>query len=755
MLAADLPLTRDLVLIGGGHAHALVLRRWGMAPLPGVRLTLINPEPTAPYTGMLPGHIAGHYPRAALEIDLVRLARFARARLILGSAAGIDRAERRIAVPGRPDVAFDVASVDIGVTSGLPDLPGFAEHGVGAKPMGPFAERWEAFLARVQAGEAAASVAILGGGVAGVELALATAERLAKAGADPDVCVIEAGPQALTGLGPRARAALLAHMVRRGVTLVTDARPVRVEAGAVELADGRRVAAGLCVAVAGAHPHAWLTATGLALERGFISVTPNLQSLTDPALFAVGDCAHLSDTPRPKAGVFAVRQAPVLFHNLRAALSGGALLPFRPQRDYLKLISTGGKGAVADKFGLRLDGAWVWHLKDRIDRAFMRKLTDLPKPQAPPPPDEMAFGLREALADQPLCGGCGAKVGHRALRRALADQPAMRRADVLSGPGDDAAVLRFGCAPDAAARQVLTTDHLRSFTADPWLMARIAAIHALGDVWAMGAAPQAALSQIILPRLGPALQDRTLAEIMAAATEVFAAEGADVVGGHTSTGAELTLGFTVTGLCDGPLVGKGGAQAGDRLILTKPLGTGVILAAEMAGTAPGRAVAAAWASMARPQGQAAALLARHASAMTDVTGFGLAGHLLEMLDASYGVRAVLHLAKLPLLPGALTLSRAGQVASLYAQNREVAARMALPPDPAVPLLFDPQTAGGLLAALPAAVADQVLAAVRALGFDAAIIGQIEAGIGQVEAGSGQVEAGNARVEAGSARVEVR
>ena len=201
----QIPLTRDLVLIGGGHTHALVLLRWGMAPLPGTRLTVIDPNPTAPYSGMLPGLIAGHYRQSELEIDLVQLARHAGARLIVGRATGIDRAARRIAVPGRPDLRYDIASIDIGITSDLPTLPGFAEHATAAKPLGDYAARWEAFVASAPAG---ASVVILGGGIAGVELALASAHRLRAAGiATPAVTVLEREAAALPGIGAGARRA--------------------------------------------------------------------------------------------------------------------------------------------------------------------------------------------------------------------------------------------------------------------------------------------------------------------------------------------------------------------------------------------------------------------------------------------------------------------------------------------------------------------------------------------------------------------
>ena len=297
---------------------------------------------------------------------------------------------------------------------------------------------------------------------------------------------------------------------------------------------------------------------------------------------------------------------------------------------------------------------------------------------------------------------------------------------MLSGPGDDAAVLKVG-----GAVQVVTTDHLRAFTPDARVMARIAAVHALGDVWAMGAEPQAVLAQVILPRLGEAMQAEMLADIMEAAGAVVREAGAELVGGHTTVGAELTLGFTVTGLAR-RVVAKGGARPGDALVLTKAIGTGVILAAEMGlARVPGMMLGEAWAgaiaAMSRPLGPAAAMLAPEAHAMTDVTGFGLAGQLLEMLEAS-GCSAELELAAVPLLPGALELAGAGWESSLAAANRAaVDWRMEAPSGPRVALLADPQTGGGLLAAVPAERAGALVAALRELGEPAAVIGRVEAG----------------------------
>lgn len=706
-----LPLSRDLVLIGGGHAHALVLLKWAMDPLPGARLTVIDPNPTAPYTGMLPGHIAGHYSRAELEMNLVALARNAGARLILGRAVGLDPVARQVQVPGRPPVAYDVASIDIGITSTLPDLPGFMDHAVAAKPLGGYSERWAHFVA--EAGETRPPIVILGAGVGGVELALAMQHRLPGA---PITLVERDRP--LPHLGRAARTKLLSLLDRRGIVLCQGAA-VSVDAAGVTLGDGRRLDAGFVLGAAGSRPQDWLTATGLHLTQGFVTVDPMLRSISHPDVFAAGDCAHMAESPRAKAGVYAVRQAPVLLHNLRAALSGDALRPYHPQRDYLKLISLGGQEALADKWGLPLSGRWLWRVKDRIDRKFMRMCQTLPRMPQPPLPRPHALGLAEVLGDKPMCGGCGAKVGPDALRGALRGLATSGAVEL--GAGDDAAVLAVG-----GARQVIATDHLRAVTDDPWLMARIATVHALGDIWAMGATPQAALVQLILPRLSEDLQGRTLSEIMSGIADVLAGAGAGIAGGHTTQGAELTIGLTVTGLAGDRVLTKGGAQPGDALLMTKPIGSGTLLAAEMQKQADGRDIAALWPWLTQPQGAASAILAPVARAMTDVTGFGLAGHLDEMLRAG-SVGAEIDLASVPVFSGAEALAAAGIASTIAPANRAaLLGRIAAPQTARAALLFDPQTAGGLMAAVPHDAVADLLSRLSQAGYAAACIGRVTA-----------------------------
>ncbi len=707
----DFPFVKDIVLIGGGHTHALVLKKWGMAPLPGVRLTLIDPAPRAAYSGMLPGFVAGHYARDDLDIDLVRLARFAGARFIRGRVMGIDREAREIHVPGRPPVGYDIAAINVGITSEMPSLPGFQDHAIPAKPLTAFAHKWAAFLAS----DIDKTAAVIGGGVAGCELAMAMAHALGKKGSAYQITLVDRS-KILTEATPSGAQKLRHALAEHAVTILEDAGVVAVTKQGLTLRNSVDIGSNFTVGAAGAKAYDWQDQLGLDTENGFIRVNPMLQS-SDPAIFATGDCAHLTHAPRTKAGVFAVRQAPILFDNLVARAAGKSLRSYHPQKDYLKLISLGGKRALAEKWGRSISGAYLWHRKDQIDQTFMAQFRDL-KPMHPAPvPPLHAQGLKEAIGDRPMCGGCGSKVGRGALQTALSSLPDTLRDDVQSVAGDDSAIVVTG-----GATQVISTDHLRAFTSDPVVMARIAAVHALGDIWAMGARPQVATATIILPKMTADLQQRTLTEVMLSAGAVMQDVGASIVGGHSSMGAEMTIGFTVTGLCARPPITLRGAQVGDAIVLTQPIGTGVILSAEMQCRAPGDIVAHCLDVMGQGQAAAAEIL-QSAHAMTDVTGFGLAGHLAGICTASR-VGAAIRLGDVPILDGAFELAKAGHASTLLGDNQAGLDTVSCPSTAHGDLMFDPQTAGGLLACVSASSVETLMTQLTDAGYDAALIGYV-------------------------------
>ena len=735
------PVLKDIVLVGAGHAHVGVMRMFGMDPMPGVRLTLVTRQVHTPYSGMLPGMIAGLYDYDTAHIDTGPLSRFANARLYHSEVIGLDLPARRVICRDRPPIPYDVLSINIGSTPSARHIPGVAEHAIPVKPIDGFIARFEAARARVLKAEGRVSIGVVGGGAGGVELLLSLHRRLtrdvADAGFDPSglaFTLITSGEELLPTFPARMRRRFAELFRERGTTVLAGGRASEVRADAVLVEGHGLVALDEVFWTTRAAPAAWLADTGLALDaEGFIRVAETLQSVSHPEVFAAGDIAAIDGHAPPKSGVYAVRSGPPLAGNLRRVLQGKGLISYRPQRDALYLISTGERYAFGARNGFTFEGAWVWKLKDFIDRRFMAKFNALPDMKEPTPASIPSIAdqaaIKEISAMAMRCGGCGAKVGATVLSRALGSVELAARDDVIVGldAPDDAAVVDTG----AKRLSVHTVDYFRAIVDDPYIFGKIAANHALGDIYAMGAEPQTALAIATVPYGIEAKVEADLTQMMAGANEILREAQCALVGGHTSEGAELSLGFAVNGLVgrDGALR-KGGLRPGDALILTKPIGTGSLLAAHMRGKARARWVMQALAHMTQSNGTAAHILREHGvSAATDVTGFGLLGHLVEMAKAS-GVDAALWLGRVPLLDGLAETLAAGIFSSLQPQNvrlrRAIRNLDAVASHPLYPVLFDPQTAGGLLASVPSERAQACVAALRAAGYaSATIVGQVE------------------------------
>ena len=740
MKASAQPIVKDVVLVGAGHAHVAVLRMFGMQPVPGVRFTLITREVHTPYSGMLPGLIAGIYGFDDAHIDTGPLARFAGARLYHDEVVGLDLAERRVICARRPPVPYDLLSLDIGSTPNTGEVPGASEHAIPVKPIDSFLRRFEALKARVLQRRGRTALAMVGAGAGGVELLLSLQHRLQaelrQAGFDPAGLsfVLVAGSASILPSFPAAfQARFREQLAAREIKVLTGAKAVGVEPGRVSLANGTVVAADEILWVTEAQAAPWLAQTGIALDdKGFVAVDEYLRAGAREDVFAAGDTIAFPTRRLPKSGVYAVRAGPVLADNLRRRLTGRRLRRFRPQREALYLVTTGERHAIGTRNGVIVEGDWVWRWKDWIDRRFMRKFNELPEMTVftggtvPPIADQHA--VRELSAIAMRCGGCGAKVGATVLSRALGAIEPAERQDIVVGldAPDDAALVDTG--GDRLSLQ--TVDYFRSMIDDPYQFGRIAANHALGDVYAMGGEPQSALAIATVPYGLEAKVEADLSAMMAGANAVLREAGCALVGGHTSEGAELSLGFAVNGLvAHERALRKGGLRPGDALILSKPIGTGTLLAADMRGKAKGRWVLAAIEHMTRSNRRAADILRDHgAHAATDVTGFGLIGHLVEMVRAS-DVDVTLAVERVPLLDGARECVAGGIFSSLQPQNvrlrRAIRNLDAVSRHPLYALLFDPQTAGGLLASVPAAQAAACVAALRAAGYaQAAAIGRV-------------------------------
>lgn len=738
--------TRQLVLVGGGHAHVAVLKSLGMERLPEVRLVLISDHWDTPYSGMLPAMIAGHYSRDEIHVDLHRLCRFAGGDFYRDRVTGLDLKSKQVLLAGRPPVPFDILSINTGSTPKL-EVPGAREFAVPVKPIEQLLVRVTDIEQRfLETAGRPFRIVTVGAGAGGVELTLSLRHRLAqlarargKADGPPDCTLITSAPTILTGHNRGVRDRFARLLTERGVKALTGNAVTEVTACEVICADGSRVAYDALFWATNAAAPDWPRAAGLVVtEDGFIAVNPLLQSTSHDFVYAAGDVATMIRTPRPKSGVFAVRQGPPLARNLRLALQGFAPKRYRPQRTYLSLIGTGDESAIASKGPFSAAGPAIWRWKQWIDRRWMRQYEDLPARTTGESDMDFAARMKSNLRTDDAhnnlensrrrCGGSGAQVGAIILHEALRQVPVTAHSSVVGGLqiADDPAV--FTAHPGRLLVQRM--DWIPALLNDPWLMGRIAVSHALNPLHALGATPLAGQVAATLERAGERIMVERLAQLLAGAATELAAAGATLAGANASEAGELAVGLALTGTAHpARLIRKTGLRPGDQLLLTKPLGTGALFAADATYQLPAHWLQIVTTSMLQSNAAAAAILARvGVTACNAVGGFGLLGHLREMLVGSEtGIE--LWPDRIPTYPGALKLIESGYESSLVPANQHYLGLLTGPlpngTEPVKRLLLDPQTAGPLLAAIEESEAAATLEALKKAGFhEARIIGRV-------------------------------
>lgn len=743
-------ITHDLVLVGGGHSHALVLRKMGMLPWPEhVRLTLITNLADTPYSGMLPCHISGLYDFDTAHIDLRPLTRFANCRLIMDSMIGLDAKTQQIFCRNHPPIHYDTLSIDIGSTPTKSQVPGADEYAIPAKPVPNLLRAWNRYLETLVSAlkenpDTPAVIGIVGGGVGGVEMAFAMQVRLwqvmknygATGKQQVTVHIFQRSDRLAKGRNKRTQRMVERLLKARNVQVHTGENVCEVTPEAVHCESGLVVTCDRAFWVTNAAAPPWLVQSDLTLTPdGFISVADTLQTISHPNIFAAGDVATMANHRRPKAGVFAVRQGPPLYENLKRQVVGLPLKPFKPQSRYLNIIDTDTEKSIASWGPFAIHAKWCRAWKHSIDQTFMALFSDFPemKPQAKA---TLAPSSRHHELPDMHCTGCGSKVGNRTLTRALArvrdeassDAHWPHRNNIYAGLDvpDDAAIIQI----PHGKLSVHTVDQFSALVDDPYIFGQICVNHCLSDLFAMGATPHNALALTTIPYGSEKIQEETLYQLLSGAMHALGSAKTFLVGGHTTEGLDLSLGFACNGWIDpADTWKKSGLLPGQSLILTKALGTGTLFAADQQKQAKGRWIEAAIASMLLSNQLAATCLKRHgATACTDVTGFGLAGHLIEMLNASH-VGADIDLSALVddhnglsgLLLGVVHTLENSLVSSLHQRNLNGALpsiQLGRTPThlPHFQVLFDPQTSGGLLASVPKENTVACLQSLRGAGY---------------------------------------
>jgi len=371
-------MSKQIVLLGGGHAHVHLLIALARRPVPRAQVTLISRDVKTLYSGMLPGVVAGLYAPEHAQIDLAHLAGATGTRFVHAEAVAIDRVGKRLLLAGGAStVPYDILSIDVGVEPSLSSIAG-ADHAIAVKPIGAFLQKFDALIARCRREQGARRIALIGGGAGGVELLLSMRTRLlAEANVALSFALVTDG-EILPTHNSRVRAAFRRILAERDIVLLEHRRARAIAVRAIEMDDGETIGADAVLIATEANAPRWFNETGLALDQlGFLAVGRTLQVINDPDVFAAGDCATFVETPREKSGVLAVRAGPPLADNLRRRALGEPLKAWQPQRHHLALISTGERYAIASRDWFKCEGAWVWTLKDWIDRRWVRRYQDI------------------------------------------------------------------------------------------------------------------------------------------------------------------------------------------------------------------------------------------------------------------------------------------------------------------------------------------------------------------------------------------
>ena len=716
-----------IVLLGAGHTNAHVLRMWKMKPIENAQLVCVSNYPIATYSGMMPGVLAGQYSVPEMEIDLVRYCASAGVRLVLGNVTGIDREQRELQFTDRPPLAYEYLSVGVGsrpTTKGVEVKDG--SKLVAVKPMQSFLERLQAHLQTTAQSPTKPRIAIVGGGIGSIEIAFCLHRRIKD---NPESLGLNAGQQVeitlLTG-AKRVGAGLIDSTQDRvktafdlhGLKQQTGSRVKTIDGQQLQLTDGTSHEFDLIIWATSAVAPELLSVFDLDVDdRGFLKTRPTLQTISDDNIFVVGDSGTMVDFDLPKAGVFAVRQGPVLWDNLQRSVWNRKLTSYQPQRSFLKLINTADGKTIAERGKRSFYAGWCWYLKNRIDQKFMRMYQDYtPMAMATPAPSSDEDAMR--------CLGCGGKIGSKMLSSILDELDVPQHPDVIIGldQPDDAAIVR------TQDNQVtVTTDFFASPLDDPYLSGRIAVLNSVSDCFVMGAQPTGALAMVQLPLGHPRAQQQVMRELMAGAVEELNRSGAVIVGGHSIEGPRLIAGFTVLGNQLSDPKTKGMLKPGDQLILTKPIGSGVLLAALMQGKLAAKNYQPMIESMLKSNQVALKLIEKFGIlAMTDVTGFGLAGHAAEMLKASQ-CSATIRMDDVPRLQGCQELIEAGVESTLAPENRFAAdkVKLSVPESSRYASLYDPQTCGGLLLGISSGAVTEALEFLTSEGFESsAVIGEV-------------------------------
>ncbi len=720
-MIADAPKAHELILLGGGHSHLSVLKYFAMHPIAGLSVTLVNKNIMSGYSGMMPGYIAGKYNENEIQINLANLCQYANARLIPQEVIGLDTNNQIIKLKNKRNIKYDTLSINIGGEQSLNEINGAKRFAHSIKPISNLINQIN-LLKNYFSDMENAEIVIIGGGAGGIEIALSINNFISSFQKikNKNITIICRNKNLIPNHNHLTQYNLKQYLIKQNIKFITDDSVIKIMKNKVLTEKGLSIKSNLNLLVTSISPAKWLSSSKLNLtDDGFIKINHYLQTNEYHNIFAAGDISSIENHNLPKAGVYAVRQGPVLAKNLHSHILKKHLIKYKPQTTFLSLIGNGKDFAIASWWKLSISGKLVWVLKDFIDRSFIKKFTNLPKMKnlnrsLPNPSLISEENIGDPNMSDMKCLGCGSKTTWEALNLAIQKN---KTPSSLVNINSDASVIKV----KKGLEIVQSVDLISAIVNDPYELSRISLLHAISDLIASAATPYSTEAIFILPPAIEKIQSRVISELLEGIQSTLADHKMKLTGGHTIEGKELQVGFAVTGFrnhnfkFNGPVIG-------DNLILTKKLGIGSILAGQMRQLANHKDYLKALKIMNESNKWAGEIFIRNnVSSMTDITGFGLARHALNLANP-YGIN--INFNSLPILSGAIELIHKGINSSLADSNRRAVNFSFIKKNDPKNIFFDPQTSGGLLASISDQNLDKTISSLKKNNINHAVIGKI-------------------------------
>ena len=694
----EIPITNDLVLIGGGHSHLLVLMKLSKRPIKGNRITLITNEIDTPYSGMIPGYIEGIYSWRDSHIDLYRLCLKLNVRFIHAEVERISAYDKEIYFKDRPKIKFDVLSINTGIQSNNSDIKGAAKYCLPVKPISKLANN---FLNKITNYK---SIAFIGGGAGSVELALAIKKRFLNINQEIKITLISGKRGLLSAFPQKTKLISLKTLEKFKIDIIEYKRVLEVKPKQIILSDKSILKIDKAILSTNSMTPKWLTRSDILLTKdNYILVNKSFQT-NYKYVFASGDVIDFDNQNLKKAGVFAVRSGKPLAVNIKKFIIGKNLLEYKFNKNYLALIGTSKASAIATKYNLTFNSKFFFYLKSYIDKRFIKKFSDFRIRKITL--DVLKTSLlnifvkhKEKITDENdimQCKGCAAKVPLNALKQALPKDIVSTSEDAVSVPGH----------PELYQ----TVDMISSIITDPFLLGKIAANHSISDMVSVNSKITSAMMILQLPLSKTEINSRDLEQVLLGANEIFKTIDCPLIGGHTMIGKDKDpiIGFSILGQKQKKIKivkNRRKIKTKDLLILTEKIGSGLIFAGINNYLIDSYFQIDVIKQMIKGNlnfGKISNQL--NILSMTDITGFGLANHLLNLIKRDNSKTGLtIYPNKIPLFQGVNECLNKDIKSSLFKSNYDIAQKDIIYKRDKSKLdniLYDPQTVGGIAFIIP-------------------------------------------------------